>query len=86
MSLTVRSIRSFYEWSQRTGPDDPSETNLPVFHQPPRKRAYAGRRPGRPVPHYDTGSDTGKLGLKQMQGDASDSGEVSEAKPCPENF
>jgi hypothetical protein len=34
MSLTVRSARSFYEWSQRTGPDDPSETNLPVFHSP----------------------------------------------------
>jgi hypothetical protein len=34
MSLTVRSARSFYEWSQRTGPDDPSETNLPVFHRP----------------------------------------------------
>jgi hypothetical protein len=35
MCLTVRSARSFYEWSQRTGPDDPSETNLPVFHRPP---------------------------------------------------
>jgi hypothetical protein len=34
MCLTVRSARSFYEWSQRTGPDDPSETNLPVFHRP----------------------------------------------------
>src|SRR5664279_4698429 len=34
-SLTVRSARSFYEWSQRTGPDDPSETNLPVFQRPP---------------------------------------------------
>jgi hypothetical protein len=37
MSLTVRSIRSFYEWSQRTGPGDPSETNLPVFHSPPER-------------------------------------------------
>jgi len=34
MSLTVRSARSFHERSQRTGPDDPSETNLPVFHRP----------------------------------------------------
>src|SRR5664279_2006247 len=34
-SLTVRFARSFYERSQRTGPDDPSETNLPVFQRPP---------------------------------------------------
>jgi hypothetical protein len=34
MCLTVRFARSFYEWSQRTGPDDLSETNMPVFQSP----------------------------------------------------
>ena len=86
MSLTVRSARSFYERSQRTGPDDLSEIKCAGLPTPPRKRAYAGRRPSCPVPHCDTGSNTGDLGLKQMQGDASNPGEVSEAEPCPEIF
>jgi hypothetical protein len=33
-----------------------------------------------------TGSNTGNLGLKQMQGDASDAGDASEAEPCPEHL
>ena len=82
MSLTVRSIRSFYGWSQRTGPDDLSETKCAGLPTPPRKRAHTGRRPGRPVPHCDTGSSTGKLGLKQTQGNASGSGEAAKRSPA----
>jgi len=82
MCLTVRSARSFHEWSQCTGPDDLSETKCAGLPTPPRKRAHTGRRPGRPVPHCDTGSRTGKLGLKQTQGDASGSGETAKRNPA----
>jgi hypothetical protein len=86
MRLTVRPARSFYEWSQCTGPDDPSEFKCAGLPTPLRKRANAGRRPSCPVPHCDTGSNTGKLGLEQTQGDASNSGEVAKPNPALGNF
>jgi len=77
MSLTVRFARSFHERSQRTGPDDPSEIKCAGLPTPPRKRALAGRRPG---PYTRSGNPVIK-----KQGYASNSGEVCEAEPCPEN-
>jgi hypothetical protein len=54
----------------------PKRNKFAGLPQPLRKRAYAGRRPGP--------NGARQLGLIKKQGEASGSGEVSEAKPCPE--
>ena len=56
----------------------PKRNKYAGLPSPLRKRAHAGRRPG---PHARPGN-TASL---KKQGEASCSGEVSEAEPCPEN-
>jgi len=69
MSSTVRLARSFHERSQRTGPDDPSEPNVPVFqaHQKAGTCRQAARPPGPSLryrlPPGQTQSE--KAGLRQ---------------------